>query len=275
MLSSIYKYSPARDDFFDNYLIRATTRGALNDPFEVSLTNDFLDSAYLNKKSNKRLTEEILRETGARQYRNQGIISLTETRDNLLMWSHYAEEHKGYVIEFNSDHDFFNKTYVGGSESDPSRSGRLTRVLYRKERLKVFNKLKLEPYFHKSDEWAYEKEHRLILLVSKANEVWFPSDKLEKYKQEGKLQNINLTKKDKFSLITDDIDNTHELVDYPETMFMFKIPKSAIKSITFGVNISKTSKQKIINKLKEQKLNIAIFQAKLHDDDYRLEFQEE
>lgn len=38
-----------------------------------------------------------------------GILSLTEAPDNLLMWSHYADSHKGYLIEFEGEHHFFNQ----------------------------------------------------------------------------------------------------------------------------------------------------------------------
>lgn len=35
-----------------------------------------------------------------------GALSLSEIRDHELMWSHYANEHRGYVIGFNSAHQF-------------------------------------------------------------------------------------------------------------------------------------------------------------------------
>lgn len=38
-----------------------------------------------------------------------GILSLTEKRDNLLMWAHYAQNHQGLVIEFDEAHEYFNR----------------------------------------------------------------------------------------------------------------------------------------------------------------------
>jgi hypothetical protein len=38
-----------------------------------------------------------------------GILCLSEMRDSLLMWGHYADNHRGLVIGFDSDHPFFNK----------------------------------------------------------------------------------------------------------------------------------------------------------------------
>ncbi|EPJ44297.1 MAG: hypothetical protein OFPII_35920 [Osedax symbiont Rs1] len=39
-----------------------------------------------------------------------GILSMTERIDNLLMWSHYADSHTGFVIGFDPSHDFFDGT---------------------------------------------------------------------------------------------------------------------------------------------------------------------
>ena len=40
---------------------------------------------------------------------NIGIFSLSKVPDNILMWSHYADSHKGIVLEFDSNHAYFNK----------------------------------------------------------------------------------------------------------------------------------------------------------------------
>ena len=34
---------------------------------------------------------------------NTGILSLSSSENNVLMWSHYADEHKGFCIEFEVD----------------------------------------------------------------------------------------------------------------------------------------------------------------------------
>jgi hypothetical protein len=41
-----------------------------------------------------------------------GILSLTEKHDNLLMWAHYAGEHTGFVIEFDSSHEDWKRFQV-------------------------------------------------------------------------------------------------------------------------------------------------------------------
>jgi hypothetical protein len=47
---------------------------------------------------------------------NIGALSLSEKPDNPLMWSHYAEDHKGYAIGFNSEHEYFNQRINSNDE---------------------------------------------------------------------------------------------------------------------------------------------------------------
>lgn len=108
----MYKYMPLRMEFFDDPLIRLTPRSGLNDPFEIlpslnlsisstihtygeGMNWDSQLSEHDNYLKNKALVDTSLNE----KYSKIGIISLTSTHNNLLMWSHYANNHKGIVIE--------------------------------------------------------------------------------------------------------------------------------------------------------------------------------
>lgn len=46
-----------------------------------------------------------------------GVLCLTEERDNILMWSHYAKSHTGICLEFKTDDPFFSQVcpvdYIG------------------------------------------------------------------------------------------------------------------------------------------------------------------
>ncbi len=39
-----------------------------------------------------------------------GILSLSETHNNALMWAHYCQNHSGYVIEFDAENVFFKQS---------------------------------------------------------------------------------------------------------------------------------------------------------------------
>lgn len=286
MISSLYKYLPARASFFDNYLIRATNKLGLNDPFEVNPSIDFFISFCLGTKETRfgNTPEEIRnyllsqprnsnwQHLGLTWYKDHGIVSLTETKDNLLMWSHYADQHRGLAVEFDITHEFFNTKYASDSNS---HTGKIQRVLYRKERLSEVGDFFMEPYFHKSDEWAYEKEHRLLLPLFKAEARWISPENLKKQMDNGKLQNVEARVLNKNLSTIDRCKYMGSLIDISEVMFMFEIPKEAIKSITFGANVESSFKAEIIKKLREQELSIPTYQAKLDNYDYRLKFEAE
>ncbi|WP_198155384.1 DUF2971 domain-containing protein [Moritella sp. JT01] len=165
--------------FISNPVLRVTPRWALNDPFECKLantTNEQLNS--LNGSDDLNIHFESFMGL-------HGIVSLSETPDNLLMWSHYAQEHKGAVVEFFIDEtdplSIFNI-----SKCPISSDAKLGKVNYRKRRNYPFNvdAESLEPirthyYLTKSDEWIYEKEHRFIIPATEAN--YMKSEKCSKY----------------------------------------------------------------------------------------------
>lgn len=55
-----------------------------------------------------------------------GILSLSETIINPLLWAHYADSHKGFAIEFNTEHSFFNRR-----RSDKDELFHLRKVKYK------------------------------------------------------------------------------------------------------------------------------------------------
>lgn len=85
---------------------------------------------------------------------NIGIYCLTENNKNILMWSHYASNHEGLVLEFDVAEtiDTFLQTFkINYSKNYPT--------------LSFLNKNKKEHYVlltTKSIDWEYEKEWRII-----------------------------------------------------------------------------------------------------------------
>ena len=284
MIDSLFKFFPPREDFFDNYLLRASNRFALNDPFEATPSFEYWADLCLKTRYSRfgSTREEIIgyletqpengvwSELGISFYREKGIISLTETKDNLLMWSHYTNQHEGMVVEFDKSSDFFNSTY---SCNDNYCLGKIQRVLYRKERLRSVNSNLMAPYFHKSDEWAYEKEHRLLLSLYDADIFLISHKKASTLIDQNFFSKKKLIKFNKKYFQTDktaigDISNNTNF------MSMFKVPKKAIKSVSFGCRAKSSFKDAVINKLTSNNLNdIALFDAVIDKYDYRLKFK--
>jgi hypothetical protein len=94
-----------------------------------------------------------------------GVLCLSEVRDSLLMWGHYTDNHRGFVVGFDSEHSFFSKRKTGTDEL-----GFLRQVQYQGQRpAAVLTDTSSLVWFQtKSEEWAYEKEWRIIRSLREA-----------------------------------------------------------------------------------------------------------
>lgn len=94
-------------------------------------------------------------------YRDRiAMVCLTESRTNLLMWSHYADQHAGFVIGVHTAHPCFNRQR---SEADDHNYFRP--VIYSDVRPNFYmNQIRSrEPIIlTKSREWKDEKEWRIV-----------------------------------------------------------------------------------------------------------------
>ncbi len=99
---------------------------------------------------------------------NIGALSLSEDPINDLMWSHYAEEHRGYVLGLDSTHAYFNQKM---SPSDELRH--LRKVNYTKERpqISLMNTNGVELFLSKGMNWQYELEWRIMRPFTEATEI--------------------------------------------------------------------------------------------------------
>lgn len=90
---------------------------------------------------------------------NTGILCLTKQPDNLLMWSHYAESHQGFVIEFDEKSNFFNQ-----KRSDNDEFGHLREVIYQQARPSIVlsNTHANELLLTKGLIWEPEEEWRML-----------------------------------------------------------------------------------------------------------------
>lgn len=173
----VYKY---RD--WNNPNHRRTLKGKLyfssasdfNDPFDckIPFNNLIIHYADLHKQLDI-LIDRIVAKTKDTKYWNfdkhdikdklefiyknsedeLGILCLSGIRDNNLMWSHYADAHKGFLIgfDFNSIHRELEATFDW--------------VSYVKEinndNIGLLNKYYIIPFL-KSEVWFYEEELRFI-----------------------------------------------------------------------------------------------------------------
>jgi len=205
MVYVLYKYlSSARIDVLQNLKIRFTQPCELNDPFESALlvqSNAFQDwEAQMLKDAEQFVpeTEEeraeleeikeelrqnarmmtspqaVGRELADRINRAQGVLSLSRTNDSLLMWAHYGESHKGYVLGLDDSHPWFYERNGLGEATKPHN------VIYTSRRSAI--KAGSEDFYDgllcfKSLEWAYEEEVRIFRTFG-ANQERFDQNNL-------------------------------------------------------------------------------------------------
>jgi hypothetical protein len=103
--------------------------------------------------------ENEIREEGARWRDTIKCCSFSEVNDSILMWSHYAENHKGVCIE-----------YGFKNAPDLSIENHLYPVRYEQRMVKIdlhdeFDNIytPLIAAIVKSDSWSYEKEWRIVI----------------------------------------------------------------------------------------------------------------
>ena len=93
-----------------------------------------------------------------------GILSLSETAENHLMWSHYAEQHRGLVVELDGENAFFDQRRIPDDDHYVLRP-----VIYPNEHPRYKDLLHLDRnsvYLTKGREWHYEREHRMTIPLS-------------------------------------------------------------------------------------------------------------
>lgn len=95
-----------------------------------------------------------------------GALCLCEAQDNLLMWSHYADSHAGFAVEFDSTSQFFDQRR---SPSDEMRHVRRVRYRDTRPNLPLSQMDTVELFFVKSAHWAYEREWRVLQALADAS----------------------------------------------------------------------------------------------------------
>lgn len=91
---------------------------------------------------------------------NVGILSVSEVPDNLLMWAHYTDSHRGLVLEFDERHPFFNRRRTQNDEFYFLR-----KVIY-SDNPPASTLLTLDGdavFVTKASQWAYEREWRMLV----------------------------------------------------------------------------------------------------------------
>lgn len=180
-----------------------------------------------------RLCEEVQLRSSA----IMGILCLSGKWDNVLMWSHYTDEHKGFVIEFASSDPFFGPT--------------VSKVKYSQERPLLGNRSDgwNDPalFETKSKDWEYEDEYR----------------KFEYFGKKRQLPNGNMLVEFPDATAIDTRNWPVRLLD---------IPPLAIRRIILGFRIADETKTRLFGALKREQLkHVECSQATPHRNQFLME----
>jgi hypothetical protein len=134
----LYKYfPPERVDVLEGMSLRFSRPSEFNDTFD---THYLVPNTQIPKAA-----------TARARLRNQiGIFCLTECPNDHLMWVHYAWNHTGFVLGFDTNASFFRE-----------KGRTLDKVKYEKGP-RVFANASVEACFYKSDIWEHEQEWRCV-----------------------------------------------------------------------------------------------------------------
>lgn len=130
--------------------IRRRNPGRTHNAAVADATTIYLEGRHRDPRMWLNLEEDLIQ-----QYRSQlGLYCLTERRDSILMWSHYAADHTGYCLEFEAT----DYTPVFGTAQQVSYSRSYPEIDFYNtpEAEKVSLAL-----LTKFEDWRYEHEWRI------------------------------------------------------------------------------------------------------------------
>ena len=229
-------------EFFKNFHLKLSRFGEFNDPFEMlpgnyafTLNKEerklFLEHASHLKDPCHHIENSIEIDSGIRV--SIGVICFTIHDASLLMWSHYANNHKGICIEFDTENSFFQGKF--SCDYNPN-IGIIRKVDYRAERPLFIDPQELvnstEFWFIKSLEWQYEDEYRLLLPIDNA------------------------------------IQKPIETAPQNNDLLFYEISPKLIKSVTLGCQMPVETKQEVFSLCTD--LGIKVRECFIHATEYKL-----
>ncbi len=207
-----------RKEYFENFMLKASMYGEFNDPFDLVLGSYGASLSGEDRSAFYDAMPEYMRDpayydesyldiqAGARA--SLSIMCFTKTFKNILMWSHYANNHTGLCVGYDYNSSFFHNKY---SCSYSNNVGEIKKIEYTNDRPKYIIPTDLvnntSDWFKKSKDWKYEKEYRILLPV-------------------------------------DDASNNN---DSDPAMLLFKIDPENIKQVILGCRMTEINKEYIYN----------------------------
>lgn len=158
----IYEQAPAdftattsREEFLEEFKARIES-GEID---IKSMVKDVIDEFIATDLPG--LTRQAQEDLHRNLAENVGILSLTSNPRSELMWSHYADSHRGMVLEFDEKSPFFNRR-----RSTKDEFYHLRKVEYLNPAERAVNLMTdlegARVFCAKHSQWSYESEQRVL-----------------------------------------------------------------------------------------------------------------
>lgn len=155
-LYSFRKYNTYTLNDLINGEITVSPSTKMNDPFD-SLINIWASKENLSELSNGEHIESLSK--SFELFRIRSFCKGNKAIKNILMWSHYADEHRGFCVKYK-----FSKYFIKRPETNEYKHMYLKKINYRDEKIDLkSHSINTDLAFAKKDKcWEYEDEVRLI-----------------------------------------------------------------------------------------------------------------
>jgi len=316
-VKQLFKYMRQPWGLFEEGFLRLSQPTVLNDPFEASFCHESLDELAGYFDDSTALDGEY-GETSFTQYienrmHHIGVICFSENKENLLMWAHYANEHKGVVagvVHHPEMQSIFSNLFRADSllnsalgEEWSQFDGTPKPVLYRKGlryrndkfdydysniSVEGADRFLYEVFMQKSDEWIYEQEHRVVLRLEQADRVVVPNiNEIDNPKIKERMAVASYARLDSGTnryiidlyRISDDAERVAvamalaKLSHNPEVVYLMKLCSSSINNCLLGLK-SELGKKDIQGSHASSSGYLDVWKAKKNSDYYSLEFEQ-
>jgi len=150
---SVFKYFSLNEYNFEsleNKYLFFSKPTDFNDPYDCS--SDLI--SFINKNSKSKIRHKQKEKAFSENLNKIGICCFSRKNDSILMWSHYASNHKGFCVEYATNID-----EEGVNPLDVLYMPEFTKAEYfEKAERAIFNLI-----YSKSNYWKYEEELRSLV----------------------------------------------------------------------------------------------------------------
>ncbi len=250
-MNVLFKYYKKLDkSYFQNPTIKISNTVKLNDPFERQVDSGLMElvlNSFPNQKIKLKeydLSPTFNEVTFLNLISKIGIVSLSETPRNLLMWSHYADQYKGICIGYRSDfldhhenksHEVLPTIYHPVKVNyDNSRYDPLTDIFTANNKDELRKQILTMSLLRKGDDWLYEKEHRSIIPMEFYDSIICTGENNASYYEKKYPFLFSINERQLRVKSTP----TYSITDKDELIFALGIDKRSIVSVYFGIDIN-------------------------------------